>query len=382
MATVSILDYNEEEAINQALVQGPAEATTIFYPDGTQGPLAKAVQNPFENATSYLQYPRDLHSSRKSHSVQFQVFERKVANLEETLGRAVELTAAAVENAPDAIAGAAGFVFDAGRNAAAGAGNAIVAGANFAVDAVTDPRAAARAAAQGIRTGGSAGISALTGSGESGAALKKFIDENKLRIKDTPAGLISLYMPDNVQFEYTAQYENYTLADAVGSAHLPLVSSGVRAITSTIDKGGNTAARALLNYAGYVFNPQQQTMFEGIDFRSYAMAFTFTPFSKVESDVVKQIIKKFREHAAPTIVTGAAGFFFNPPSVFKIKFMYAGKENKNIPLLKTCVLENVSVDYSPNGWTAFSDGSPVQMTMALQFREVELVDRVAIQQGY
>jgi hypothetical protein len=360
MATVSILDYNEEEAINQALVQGPAEATTIFYPDGTQGPLTKAVQNPFQNATSYLQYPRDLNSSRKSHSVQFQIFERKTISLEDVKTKFTELTdRVTTENINQAIQ------------------NLDETGTEF----INNPKETVTNAAKKLGETVRSGANRLF-SGELGDAAKEVIDRASLNIKDTPAGLISLYMPDNVQFEYAAQYENFTLADAIGSAHVPLVSAGVRAITSTIDKNGNTAARALLNYAGYVFNPQQQTMFEGIDFRSYAMAFTFTPFSKVESDVVKQIIKKFREHAAPTIVTGAAGFFFNPPSVFKIKFMYAGKENKNIPFLKTCVLENVSVDYSPNGWTAFSDGSPVQMTMALQFREVELVDRVAIQQGY
>lgn len=342
---------------------GAYASSTTFYPEG-QGPLAKALQNPYEDATPFLQYPRDLNSSRKSHSVQFQIYERKVLGKEDVQN--------ALTNIRDMLRPSENFDET---------GIRFSSGDSFFTKEDISYEEQLRNAQREISESFQSATSQII-SGEWGVKAKEFLDRASLQIRDTPSGLISLYMPDNIQFEYTAQYENYTLADAVGSAHIPLLSRGVKAITSTIDKGGNTAARALLNYAGYVFNPQQQTMFEGIDFRPFSMGFTFTPFSRVESDVIKKIIKKFRSAAAPTIVTSAAGFFFNAPSVFKIKFMYAGKENQNITKLKTCVLENVSVDYSPNGWTAFNDGSPVQITMALSFREVELVDRVAIQQGY
>jgi hypothetical protein len=39
-------------------------------------------------------------------------------------------------------------------------------------------------------------------------------------------------------------------------------------------------AKLLLRGQGYAFNPQQQILFEGIDFRTYTMSFTFTPYSQ------------------------------------------------------------------------------------------------------
>jgi len=37
-----------------------------------------------------------------------------------------------------------------------------------------------------------------------------------------------------------------------------------------------------------------------------------------------------------------------------------------------CVLSNVSVDYSPNGWAAYNDGHPVQTRMVLHFKEMDI----------
>lgn len=347
------------------------ESSTTFYPDG-KGPLAAALENPFESIVS-LQYPRDLHSSRKGHSVSFSMFETKAITFEEIKDTIKEYGA----EARDALINQATKVRDLAVQKIARNSNEMGTDSTgqFANDTFNEVVLAANEQFESVNANGA--FEKLT----RGEYTSKTFNVGT-RIRSVHSASVNLYMPETVQFEYTSQYENFTLADAIGSAHVPLVSAAARAITSTLDKGGNTAARALLNYAGYVFNPQQQMMFEGIDFRNYAMAFTFTPFSKEETETVKKIIRTFREHAAPTIVRSLAGFFFNPPSVFQIKYLHNGSENDYLPKLKKCILEQVSVDYSPNGWSAFGDGSPTQITMTLAFREVELVDRVDIQNGY
>ena len=46
------------------------------------------------------------------------------------------------------------------------------------------------------------------------------------------------------------------------------------------------------------------------------------------------------------------------------------------------VITSVDVNYAPNGYTAHDDGSPVQIQMTLQFKEIQLIDKAKIQQGY
>ena len=75
--------------------------------------------------------------------------------------------------------------------------------------------------------------------------------------------------------------------------------------------------------------------------------------------------------------------FFTPPSVFDIQFLFNGIDNENLPKLKRCVVTNVEVNYTPNGWATHTDGNPVQTTMTLQLQEMVLVDRADIEKdGY
>jgi hypothetical protein len=75
------------------------------------------------------------------------------------------------------------------------------------------------------------------------------------------------------------------------------------------------------------------------------------------------------------------------PSTFDIHYMYQhthdrAKENNFYNKIATCVLEGVSVDYTPNGVKSFQDGSPTQITMSLSFKETELLNKQMINAGY
>jgi hypothetical protein len=191
-------------------------------------------------------------------------------------------------------------------------------------------------------------------------------------------GTVNLYMPDTLDFTQGANYDSVSVAEAAGA--LPGIGKIAGAINSVL--GDNAAARLALNKAGYVFNPQQQLLFQGIDFREFTLSFTFTPFSKQEAEQVQKIIRMFRENAAPTAVKAAAGFFWEPPSAVDIKFMFNNGENLKINKVTRSVITSVDVNYAPNGWSAHNDGNPVQTTMTLAFKEIELLDRTKIQEMY
>ena len=195
---------------------------------------------------------------------------------------------------------------------------------------------------------------------------------------------IALYMPDTIQFQFAASYTTVSLKDAISEAAGALPGSLgklAKGATSMVDSG---VAKLGLNAAGYAINPQQQLLFDGIDFRSYQLAFTFTPRNKSESDTVRDIILSFRKHAAPTIITDAASMAFRVPDSFLVQFFQVGSgQNTYITKLKESVLTGVDVNYSPNGiWSAHADGSPTQIQMTLQFKEIALVDRTAIEKGF
>ncbi|NBP04281.1 MAG: hypothetical protein EBU90_30160, partial [Proteobacteria bacterium] len=198
---------------------------------------------------------------------------------------------------------------------------------------------------------------------------------------------IALYMPDTVNFTNSASYGNLSLRDvamelANASKSIPIVGGvvgGVAGAATSIAQADTT--KLFLATQGLAINPQEQLLFDGIDFRTYQMAFTFTPYSKDEADTVKKIIQLFRSHAAPRLVPGGvgSGMFFIPPSTFNLDFLFNGKPNQNISKVAESVIESIDVNYSPNGWAAHTDGAPVQTTLTIGFKEIELIDRIKIE---
>ena len=65
--------------------------------------------------------------------------------------------------------------------------------------------------------------------------------------------------------------------------------------------------KLILKSQGLAINPKQQLLFDGINLRTYQMAFTFTPYSKQEADAVTNIINTFKKWSRPQTVKGAGG---------------------------------------------------------------------------
>jgi hypothetical protein len=216
--------------------------------------------------------------------------------------------------------------------------------------------------------------------------------------------VIALYMPDTVSFQYAAEYGSTSLtnmgvqlagaaADKFGRSKRDKntgkeKTTAIGAIAS-IGEGvfgnagtGSDIAKLALRTQGLAFNPQLQMLFDGITFRSYQLAFTFTPYSAEEAETVKKIIQTFRQYAAPEIRSGAGGLFFNVPCSFNVEFFFKGKINSNITRVAESVIKGIDVNYAPNGWAAHNNGAPVQTTMTLDMQEIAIIDRKKIIEGY
>jgi hypothetical protein len=128
-------------------------------------------------------------------------------------------------------------------------------------------------------------------------------------------------------------------------------------------------------------------LYQGLGFRSFSLSFIFTPKSKDEQNNVEEIIYLFKRAAAPRLsdITESAtkNMYLIPPDIFNIRFCWLNIENSYLPRYGDCVLENIDVNYAPNGWAAHGeDGSPLQTTLNLTFKEIEIVDRQRLDDGH
>ncbi len=321
-----------------AIISIPTSVGGVSIPGAAlKGPLGKLFGN--DNKIEILSYPRDLQSATRNHVVQFLISEVQPIGYQE--GKSYTLSDAwkGIENSTNELIEAGTKGFKSGND-------------------LTD----------NILNAGSA------------VAKQSEITFKQKRSKAKAA--INLYMPDTMEFTNTAGYNQTSLLEVAESV-ITKLPGGQKFAQPAFSAVQSNAAKLALSTQGLALNPQQQLMFDGIDFRSFQMSFTFTPFSKDEATAVKNIIKMFKTHAAPRIVSGSAGMLFIPPSIFNLKFMLGNKENENIAKVGECVIETIDVNYAPNGWSAHTDGAPIQTTLSIGFKEIELMDREKIEnKGY
>jgi hypothetical protein len=165
--------------------------------------------------------------------------------------------------------------------------------------------------------------------------------------------------------------------------------------------------------AGIYINPQIQLLYKGIALRTFTLEFIFTPKTAQEAKISNDICDSFAFYSAPGLAGAAggdSGQFLTPPQLFKISFKFLGKNdilgsvssvfssalsNSGLGFLNTtnptstitngntakvmtigdCVLENVNIDYAPNGWSAYNDGYPIQTRLLLTFKETKMVTK-------
>ena len=323
-----------------ALISIPTSIAGVSIPGlVTNGPLGLLFKNPFGRQD--LQYPRDLQSATRGHVVNFAINEIDPLRYEEAKSLLVNKTRGIV-------AGITTAFQDTGQNS----GDVEAQEGGFYGQSITDKIL-------------------------DGTYTKEINLVFKNRTKKSTKS-ISLYMPDTVNFNYGASYGQTDLLTAFSS--VPIVGAAVGAVTQALN---NPLARLALKGTGYALNPNQQVLFDGIDFRTYQLAFTFTPYSKQEAETVAQIIKMFKVHAAPRLLEGAGGgMFFIPPSTFTPTFRFRGQINKKISQVTESVITNINVDYAPQGFSAHTDGAPVQTTLTIDFRELELITSQKVEQGF
>jgi hypothetical protein len=180
-------------------------------------------------------------------------------------------------------------------------------------------------------------------------------------------------------------------ADALGGNGIGGSPAAVQAVVSGSElfgagvKGVNTEALGTLlqRAQGFALNPQLQMIYRGTGLRTFNLSFTFTPKSKDEAQAVNNIINQFRFYASPslgqrvgdTTTATTNSMFLIPPSLFDVEFYVNGGRSEYLPRYGRCILDNLDINHAPNGFAAYDDGSMVQTTLELAFKEMDILTR-------
>ena len=124
--------------------------------------------------------------------------------------------------------------------------------------------------------------------------------------------------------------------------------------------------------AGAILNPNMELLFKKPTLRPFSFSFKLSPRSRKEAQSVVKIIRFFKQGMAPQRTEGK--LFLKTPNTFKINYLHRGRDHQYLNRFKECALQNLTVDYTPDGnYATYEDGVMTQYVMTMQFKELEAV---------
>lgn len=163
--------------------------------------------------------------------------------------------------------------------------------------------------------------------------------------------------------DISGQITNITAA-AAGNALGGALVAGINAAQSKTGFNVMSGVQAALGVAPNQF---LTVLLKGPAYKKHDFTWTLSPRNRAESENIRQIIYFLK--GAMLVRRPTLGFFL-PPKIFTPKF---NKNDNYLYKFKPCVLENLSVNYSPSGAPAFysQTGAPDAVELKLSFLEIE-----------
>ena len=207
--------------------------------------------------------------------------------------------------------------------------------------------------------------------------------------------MIGLPIPDSLMTDYSMMWSRaeggmvsgvISVADALSDPaqrdkysflkHAALgAGSGISNLASQVGLDGvETNLKLLTKRAS---NPRNEFLFDGVNNRSFNLAWKFIPRDAKETEIIRNIGEKLKLYMHPELDESTAGKFYIFPAIFDITFMVGAQENEYLPRTSTCALTNLVVNYNGAGMPSFFDGTnaPFAIEMQAQFTELEFLHR-------
>jgi hypothetical protein len=245
--------------------------------------------------------------------------------------------------------------------------------------------------------GGAGGVGGAVVGGVGNAVIPGPEDGKLTRQTKRLTTAIALYMPAQMNIRYGMQYEEESFSGfqmAVKGGDALLQAAGLQESTgkasstareilasAAIQSGAVPFAGATAFGAGVAPNPKKEQVFKGVDFRTFQFNYQFFPRDETEAAAVLEIIHAFKYHMHPEFKTGD-GFLYIYPSEFDVVYYHGDKVNDNVHRHTSCVLKDMSVNYTPQGqFNTFANGMPAQINIDLTFLELALLTKEDIDKG-
>ena len=205
---------------------------------------------------------------------------------------------------------------------------------------------------------------------------------------------IALHIPNKLNISYKMDWEAentaaFQMAATVGTEVLKAIVPGVG--SNLTGAAGAAATNIALNSSqgaalsassGLAANPKKENLFKQVEFRTFSFDYQFFPRNQDEARYIRNIIKEFKLHMHPEY-KDSNNFLFIYPSEFDIFYYNNGKENLNLHRHTSCVLTDLSVDYTPNSqFTSFYDGMPTQINISMTFKELAILTKKEIEDNF
>ena len=223
---------------------------------------------------------------------------------------------------------------------------------------------------------------------------------------------IAMYMPSSIQVTYGTKYDDEAigglaaaaasvfqgiqggqsfgdaLKDQLGNIAEDVKKKGLKIGLDVADGLGVTGARNALEItAGAVIADRMELAFKNVDRRSFQYTFKMIPKNSREAEEIRKIVFAFKANMLPEMLEGRNRDTMTVPNTFNIQYMYKGKENDYVHRVSECFLDNVSVTYGGDRYKTFEphadDGAPpVETSISLSFKEIEIITRERVFEGY
>ena len=225
-------------------------------------------------------------------------------------------------------------------------------------------------------------------------------------------GGIAMYMPASVQVTYGADYTDTDIGGITGDAldaYNKFVEGNYKGASEAIFRIPEGAKDSLSNVllssvgalpgmggakevsemqSGEIITDRLELAFKGIQKRSFSYTFKMIPKNEREADEIRKIVFAFKANMLPEFVAGRSGRRLVVPNTFDIQYQYMGVSNEYLHHISTCILEDMSVTYGGDRYKTFNasskgDGAPpVETSITLQFKELELITRERVFEGF
>lgn len=198
---------------------------------------------------------------------------------------------------------------------------------------------------------------------------------------------LALYMPPSIKVNYGTKWEEVSLSVSRNIDMVKNLGSGGEGTEAAIlagmaaDKAMGT--QAAQNEAEFrtkgILDPQAALLFKGVEFREFQFDFQLLARTRQESEDIRKIIKTFKWAMHPA---KGGGVTWQYPCFFEIHLLTPTQ--KYMFNVMNSALIRMDVDYGGSGIPSFfrENGAPVDIRLALTFKELQVLTKEMILKDY